>query len=191
MEDRRIRKTEQAVQSAFAKLLSEMSVEDITIKKLCETADINKSTFYLHYRDIYDCADRLRDTIVDDFSSIIIPYGFCGLVENFSEVMEHLKDLYLKNRDIYLPFLKSPSLAFSSCKIKQLVIEKFLAKTTVLDEANELFQCSVSFVVSGMISLLEQYEVTQIDRQTVLILADKVRNGFAGQKGAFNSAALH
>lgn len=40
----------------FAKLISNKDIKDITIKELCEEADINKSTFYLHYRDIYDCA---------------------------------------------------------------------------------------------------------------------------------------
>ena len=179
MEDRRIRKTEQAVQAAFAKLLSEKSVEDITVKKLCETADINKSTFYLHYRDIYDCADRIRDTIVEDFSNVLTPYSFNALAENFSTVMNELKDLYYKNREIYIPFLKSPSLAFSSCKIRQLVIAKFLGKTKDQDEINEIFSCSVSFVLSGMISLLEQYEVTQIDSKTILALTERIRHGFS------------
>ncbi len=180
MEDRRIRKTEQAVQAAFAKLLSEKRVEDITVKKLCETADINKSTFYLHYRDIYDCADRLRDTIVEDFSNIISSYSFSELAENFTAVMNDLKNLYYKNREIYIPFLKSPSLAFSSCKIKQMVIAKFLEKTKNQDAIDEIFTCSVSFVINGMLSLLEQYEVTRIAPETICALTEKIQHGFLG-----------
>lgn len=45
MTDRRKRKTQQAVQTAFAKLISTKDIKDITIKELCEEADINKSTF--------------------------------------------------------------------------------------------------------------------------------------------------
>jgi AcrR family transcriptional regulator len=179
MEDRRIKKTEKAVQAAFAKLLSEKSVEEITVKKLCETADINKSTFYLHYRDIYDCADRLRDTIVEDFCDVITPYRFEELIENFSTVLNDLKNLCDKNREIYTPFLKSPGLAFSSCKIRQLVIAKFLEKAKVQGGIDETFSCSVSFVISGMISLLEQYEVPQINIKTILTLTEKIQHGFA------------
>lgn len=179
MEDRRIKKTEQAVQTAFAKLLSEKSVEEITVKKLCETADINKSTFYLHYRDIYDCADRLRDTIVEDFCNVITPYRFGELIKNFSTVLNDLKNLWDKNREIYTPFLKSPSLAFSSCKIRQLVIAKFLEKAKKQDGINETFSCSVSFVISGMISLLEQYDVTQIDPKTILAMTERIQHGFS------------
>ncbi len=187
MKDRRIRKTEQAIQAAFAKLLSGKSVEEITVKLLCETADINKSTFYLHYRDIYDCADQLRDTIVEDFCEIIIPYHFGELIENFSTVMDDLKDLCDKNKNVYNPFLKSPSLAFSSCKIKQMVIEKFLeaAKSNDGIETDETFRCSVSFVISGILSLLEQYEVTQINSKTILALAEKIQHGFS------NEAKIH
>ncbi len=179
MEDRRIRKTEQAVQSAFAKLLSEKSVENITVKNLCEAADINKSTFYLHYKDIYDCADRLRDTIVEEFSSVVAPYSFHDLIKNFSTVLENVKDLFLKNRGLYVPFLRSPSLAFSSCKLKQLVIAKVLERADEKERADEIYRSSVSFVISGIISLVEQFEVAQIDHQTILALADKIRNGFS------------
>ena len=183
MKDRRIRKTEQAIQTAFAKLLSGKSVEEITVKLLCETADINKSTFYLHYRDIYDCADQLRDTIVEDFCEVITPYPFAELIENFSTVMEELKSLCDKNKNIYNPFLKSPSLAFSSCKIKQMVIEKFLETARLNDnvETDETFRCSVSFVISGILSLLEQYEVTRIAPQTILALAEKIHHGFSNE----------
>jgi len=84
MKDRRVKKTEQAIQAAFAKLLSEKSMENSKVKSLCETANINKSTFYLHYKDIYDCADCLRDTIVNELSKVFAPYNFAGIINNFS-----------------------------------------------------------------------------------------------------------
>ena len=54
MTDRRVRKTRTAIHQALASLLSEKEPRDITIRELCERADINKSTFYLHFHDIYD-----------------------------------------------------------------------------------------------------------------------------------------
>ncbi|HBF39376.1 MAG TPA: TetR/AcrR family transcriptional regulator [Firmicutes bacterium] len=179
MEDRRIKKTKQAIQLSFAKLLSEKSMENITVKSLCETADINKSTFYLHYQDIYDCADCLRDTIVDEFSKVIAPYNFEGIIKNFEIILEDIIELFDRNKDLYMPFLKSPSLAFSSCKLKQLMIEKVLEKSDVNERNNKIYRCTVSFVMSGIISLLEQHEFTEIDHQTISALAYKVQNGFS------------
>ncbi|TGE37293.1 TetR/AcrR family transcriptional regulator [Desulfosporosinus fructosivorans] len=182
MKDRRVRKTEQAIQAAFAKLLSEKSMENITVKSLCETADINKSTFYLHYKDIYDCADRLRDTIVDELSAVFAPYNFADIINNFSAILENIMDIFEKNRELYMPYLKSPSLSASLCKMKQLILEKVLARVDDKDRSNGISRCTVSFVISGIISVLEQHEFAEINHQAILALADKVQNGFACHK---------
>lgn len=53
-EDYRIRKTKRALASALFVLLSEKSIDDITVIELCECAGIRRTTFYKHYRDKYD-----------------------------------------------------------------------------------------------------------------------------------------
>ena len=52
--DLRIEKTERGIKNAFIELRSRKPLEKITVKELCESARINKSTFYAHYKDIYD-----------------------------------------------------------------------------------------------------------------------------------------
>ena len=52
--DLRIEKTRQSIVNAFIALRSGKPLEKITVKELCEKAQINKSTFYFHYVDIYD-----------------------------------------------------------------------------------------------------------------------------------------
>lgn len=39
---------------AFLKLLEKKNIEYITVKEICETAEVNRSTFYLHYETIGD-----------------------------------------------------------------------------------------------------------------------------------------
>ncbi|EKC69722.1 TetR family HTH transcriptional regulator [human gut metagenome] len=38
-------------------------LEKITVKELCESARINKSTFYAHYKDIYDLSDAMEEEV--------------------------------------------------------------------------------------------------------------------------------
>ncbi len=58
--DIRIQKTEAAIKNAFMELRSQKSVEKITVKELCQRAQINKSTFYTHYEDIYALSDAMQ-----------------------------------------------------------------------------------------------------------------------------------
>ena len=62
--DIRIEKTERAIRNAFLELRAAKPLEKITVKELCSLACINKSTFYSHYKDIYDLSDQLETDVV-------------------------------------------------------------------------------------------------------------------------------
>ena len=52
--DRRIRKTKAQLRAGLAKLMQEKSIKDSRALRLVEEVDINRSTFYLHYTDIFN-----------------------------------------------------------------------------------------------------------------------------------------
>ncbi len=62
--DRRVVKTKKAIHNAFAKLLTEKELNDITISDIAELADINRKTFYNYYAGIYEVVDEIEDGIV-------------------------------------------------------------------------------------------------------------------------------
>lgn len=41
-------------------LLSSKPISSITVTELTELADVNRATFYSHYRDVYDMVDQLK-----------------------------------------------------------------------------------------------------------------------------------
>lgn len=55
--DLRYRRTERNLFEAFEAALHTRPLEKISVTSLAAAADINKATFYLHYRDIYDLAE--------------------------------------------------------------------------------------------------------------------------------------
>ena len=86
-EDRRIRKTKQLLRQSFASLLAEKPLEDITVKELTERADINRGTFYCHYKDIYDLKDQIERELFDEFVAVIDGYGVDNLRRELQPVM--------------------------------------------------------------------------------------------------------
>lgn len=58
--DLREKKTKRNINNAFLEIRSKKPLERITVKELCEKAEISKATFYLHYKDIYDLSDTLQ-----------------------------------------------------------------------------------------------------------------------------------
>ena len=53
-EDKRVRKTKRALRLGLAELLAEKSIQNITVKELSDKVEINRSTFYANFTDIYD-----------------------------------------------------------------------------------------------------------------------------------------
>ena len=62
--DLRIEKTDRAIEKAFMELRARYPLEKIKIKDLCALAQVNKSTFYAHYEDIYELSSRLEDKLI-------------------------------------------------------------------------------------------------------------------------------
>ena len=42
----------------------------ITVREICETADINRSTFYMHYKDIYELLDEIEEQVYQEIDAI-------------------------------------------------------------------------------------------------------------------------
>lgn len=178
MKDRRIRKTQQAIQSAFAKLLSEKDIKDITIKELCDKADINKSTFYLHYKDIYDCADAFLNIIVDKIISIMEPYDFAELVNHLPEIIEKILFMFNENKELSVTFFRAPRYSFALYKTKKLTIERLLEKTADSKMQTVLYKSIASFVICGIFGILEQIDFDDITPEITSVITDKIQNGF-------------
>lgn len=69
-EDRRIRQTKEKLRNALAELMKEKGFESIRIHDLTERADINRGTFYLHYKDKYDLLEQNENEIIQDIVHI-------------------------------------------------------------------------------------------------------------------------
>ena len=61
-EDRRVRRTKKMLTQALTQLMQEKQIKEITVKELTDLADMNRGTFYLYYRDVYDMLEKLEET---------------------------------------------------------------------------------------------------------------------------------
>lgn len=68
--DRRIGKTRNAIKDAFTELIDEIGFDAVTVRNLTEKANINRSTFYLHYRDKYDLLEKSEEEIIKKIEEI-------------------------------------------------------------------------------------------------------------------------
>ncbi|MDF2484428.1 MAG: TetR/AcrR family transcriptional regulator [Herbinix sp.] len=62
--DRRVKYTKYMLKEALVALIREQHISTISVKALCEKADINRSTFYVHYSDPYDLLNQIKNEVL-------------------------------------------------------------------------------------------------------------------------------
>ena len=89
----------------FLELLKEKPVAKITVKEICEHAEINRSTFYKHYRDVYDLMEKLENEAVEAFEKLLDSYVQNETVPALVTLLTSLRE----NRELLLPLLANSS----------------------------------------------------------------------------------
>ena len=92
--DRRVIKTEQALESALLKLMRGKSIDQITTTELCKEAGINRNTFYAHYPNPMNLLQRIEDEfirlVVDLIDNTVQENGYSMLLQRvFELIIEH------------------------------------------------------------------------------------------------------
>ncbi len=95
--DRRKKYTRLVLKESFMNLLQEKPITSITIKELCELADINRSTFYSHYRDLHDLLSKIEDNIIEDLNETLYAYNYTKNEEAI-QMTEKLLEYLAENR---------------------------------------------------------------------------------------------
>lgn len=82
--DLRVIKTKKRIKQVFMELLEKKELKKITVTELAKTAEINKGTFYLHYKDIYELyAEVIRERIDECVTGISFISEFFDAPEAF------------------------------------------------------------------------------------------------------------
>lgn len=90
--------TAKKLRDSLLSLLNKNDFEFITIKRICEEAGVNRSTFYLHYENTYDLLQELIEVLNTSF---IESFNHKKLVVS----NEHLDNLFLINDEYLIPYL--------------------------------------------------------------------------------------
>lgn len=91
--NRRRRESVAKIEAAFFSLLKEKELFQIRVAEICKLAGINRSTFYAHYFDVYDLADKLRERLAAEVQEFFLREETLTFKkEDFLTLFEHIRD---------------------------------------------------------------------------------------------------
>lgn len=156
--DRRVIKTKKAIRNAFAKLLSEKDMNDITIKDIADVADINRKTFYNYYNGVYQLINEIEDEIVGSLEEALKGIEIRKCIQNSYIIFKKLTLIINRDMDFYGNLLKMRANANLISKITASL--KFEVKKNFLEQIemeNKKLDIIADYAVSGMITVYQSW----------------------------------
>ena len=115
--DKRVAKTNDAIQDALVFLAQSMPLEKITVTALAKTAQISRKTFYDRYSDVNDLVSCLRNNVVSRFEEVFVPPLNCNNKKSHQAIIDFL-DFAKENREL-ISVLKTNDSPYVDLAIKR------------------------------------------------------------------------
>ncbi len=95
--DRRTLYTIHVIKEAFLELKKELPYEKISVKQICERAELSRATFYLHY----DGIDDVLDAVLDD--ALLFSEGATGNAIDLIDIIQSGRIHAIRENEAILP----------------------------------------------------------------------------------------
>ena len=151
---------------ALLLILEKKDLEFITVKEICQKAGVNRSTFYLHYENIYDLfqetIDRLNKEFVNSFelkdAKNIIKNG---KAEDAVFIKEEFLIPYLefvkKNKKILQIIHKKPKLFNNDGIYKNMSVEIFYPIVSKFNVPQQEIPYRLEFFTRGVAGVISKW----------------------------------
>ncbi|MDO5397682.1 MAG: TetR-like C-terminal domain-containing protein [bacterium] len=91
--NKRRRESVAKIEKIFIELLQTKSLNQITVSDICKKAELNRSTFYANYIDIYDLADKIREYLESEINRLYQDEQINQFNSNdYLRLFRHIKD---------------------------------------------------------------------------------------------------
>ena len=157
--DRRVRKTKAQLREGLARLMLRKSIKEITVKELVDEVDINRSTFYLHYTDIYQMLQQIEEDALEEITQVMQNYtidsnnteGAFYFIVQFFNILDSNKELCLAllGQNGYMAFVE---------QIENLLAETFLKQLPDRFPKNDPdIKYPYAFILNGCVGLIRTW----------------------------------
>ncbi len=147
-EDRRVKLTKRILKEALIELMHTKSLNEISIKKICEIADVNRSTFYHHYQSPQELYDDIINDIALTFNEILEKHREKKSTQ--SAIVAEMLTYAEENRELFLVILSEKGNISIGERLNK-IIGRFIGSR---NNDSELSTYCAQFISAGVANIL-------------------------------------
>lgn len=153
------------IRQAFMDLLKEKDFEKITVTDIVNRADINRSTFYAHYKDVYALVEEIQDEIVNSSMELLSELKYKSIFKDPTPFLQTLVKPVEDNQELYKLLGRSDFALRQLEKLKKVFVEQTVNSPEIPEEMchSKLFAIRVNFFIGGIINTFQQWLQGELD----------------------------
>ena len=163
--DPRVVKTRNSLRKALVYLMRREKLEDISVQKITETANITRGTFYLHYKDkkdfirsaINEILDEFFDQVIVESEDLSFSKGQTVQVFSLQKAFQYIES----EADIFDVLLNNERNDFFYEQLYDRLSEQLSRFYTVMAEADEQpkvpLNLQISFIDSALLGIISHW----------------------------------
>lgn len=126
--NKRKKTSQETIEKVFVELIQKKEINQIYITEICKLSNINRTTFYNNYIDIYDLADKIKEKLEKEVANlyedeIVNKYNS----NDFSKIFKLVKENQLFFKTYFkLEFDNTSALLYDTNQSKLLYDDKYI-----------------------------------------------------------------
>lgn len=182
--NRSVLRTQNMLKTGLIELMKTKSIHQISVKELTDYVNLNRGTFYLHYRDIFDLLEHLENELIESFEAIISAHPSDQLHGGPFPLLKDIFELISENADFSCMILGDRKDWNFVNKLIDLLKEKCFHDWACLYSGTDpdRYDIFYSYILSGCIGIIETWLFNgrkQSNDEIAAIAQDFILHGFS------------
>lgn len=176
-------RSKKKIASAYLKLLNKH--EKFTITDIVDLAEINRGTFYLHFKNLTDVDRYIEEGLAENFKVLEEDFRQSDLSKTPEIILNKLNVVLLKDLEFYKLIVHSSETIHLMKKIENSIMKSISNNFKIMKYVNnyERFKIIVEYIVGGTITSYSEWIKGNIDCDIYTLsanIADLIKKGLVG-----------
>lgn len=175
-QNRKTQYTRMVLKDSLIELMKKKSISGITIKELCENADINRTTFYAHYTDQYQLLKSIEDETLAWVKDTIASFSGKTAKNGFIQDIERVFEYIIENKNhIQVLMSEQGDIDFQRNLLTVIYEQCGIWLKNDINVRGEKSELYFVFLINGSVGLLQHWLKTGL-KETAREMAEIIYN---------------
>lgn len=158
-ENRSARRSRRMIREAFDALLQERGFHKITVTDIVARADLNRSTFYAHYPDIYGIVDEMQEEIIQRNMELFRQIRFRNILEDPRPYLDCIAATIEENLELMQKLGLTENIHRKNEKFHEMMEYDIIHHSDIPQQVREsdLFHIRVHFFLGGILRVYQRW----------------------------------